>query len=149
MAECVDDRSEKRPPHADGAPYTSYLAANCQLSTVNHFPSPQSLQELDVSYNRLQQLPESLGKLRNLYCLRASYNQLGILANEVWGSDELGVGDWRMREIGERCLGVRQALGLLDSLNMYHTGHLHPGPQLCPPFLHRLFLACTALRPCT
>ena len=41
------------------------------------------MQELDVSYNRLQHLPDSLGRLKHLTCLRASYNQLGEIGNEV------------------------------------------------------------------
>ena len=106
MTDC--DQRGAAPPLGDVIP--SFIGLNVELHVtpresrnIIHAPPPcsactdllwgkplsllplQSLQELDVSYNRLQQLPESLGRLQNLYCLRASYNQLGVLTNEVCG----------------------------------------------------------------
>ena len=46
----------------------------------------QTLQELDVSYNKLQWLPAEVGRLSHLVCLRASYNQLAEISPEVRGN---------------------------------------------------------------
>jgi Leucine-rich repeat (LRR) protein len=43
----------------------------------------QALTDLDVSYNKLQKLPSSLGKLTRLSTFKASFNQISGLGPEV------------------------------------------------------------------
>ncbi|XP_014250078.1 protein phosphatase PHLPP-like protein isoform X2 [Cimex lectularius] len=71
----------------NGTSLTSLIAGNNCLTKLSIYPKPTKLKHLDISYNRLETLPDWLGSCQHLRTLFASHNLLTSLPDHLFCSE--------------------------------------------------------------